>query len=65
VGEAFNIQALAFDPKELNDFVNRVGLVGFVRPRRGAQGPQLMSEPMKEMEALIATGKLAPEATRC
>lgn len=53
----FNIRALAFDPKELNDFINRVGLWASFDRIEIPQGPQLMSEPMKEMEALIATGK--------
>lgn len=53
----FNIQALAFDPKELNDFINRVGLWASFDRVEVPQGPQLMSGPMKEMEALIATGK--------
>lgn len=55
--EKFNIKALAFDPKELNDFVNRVGLWASFDRIEIPQGPQLMSEPMKEMEALVATGK--------
>jgi phage terminase large subunit-like protein len=54
----FNIQQLAFDPKELNDFVNRVGLWASFTRVEVPQGPQLMSEPMKEMEALVASGKL-------
>jgi phage terminase large subunit-like protein len=53
-----NVQELAFDPKELNDFVNRVGLWASFARIEIPQGPQLMSEPMKEMEALIATGAL-------
>lgn len=55
--QILNIQQLAFDPKELNDFINRVGLwAGFQRVEV-PQGAALMSEPMKEMEACIATGK--------
>jgi phage terminase large subunit-like protein len=56
-----NIQALAFDPKELNDFVNRVGLWASFDRVEIAQGPQFMSEPMKEFEALIADGKYRHE----
>jgi phage terminase large subunit-like protein len=55
--EKFNVKALAFDPKELNDFVNRVGLWASFDRVEVTQSPQLMSEPMKEMEALIATSK--------
>jgi len=55
--QRFNIQSLSYDPKELNDFINRVGIwAGFERIEV-TQSPALMSEPMKEMEALIATGK--------
>lgn len=55
--EKFNIQQIAYDPKELNDFINRVRLWSSFECIEVPQGPQLMSEPMKEMEALIATRK--------
>lgn len=57
----FNIQELAFDPKELNDFINRVGVWASFTRVDVTQGPQLMSGPMKEMEALVATTKLRHE----
>jgi phage terminase large subunit-like protein len=60
--EQYNIQQLGFDPKELNDFTNRVGLWSSFARVEIPQGPQFMSEPMKEMEALIATGKYRHQA---
>jgi len=60
--DKYNIQQLGFDPKELNDFTNRVGLWSSFARVEIPQGPQFMSEPMKEMEALIATGKYKHQA---
>jgi phage terminase large subunit-like protein len=60
--DKYNIQQLGFDPKELNDFTNRVGLWSSFARVEIPQGPQFMSEPMKEMEALIATGKYRHQA---
>ena len=57
----FNVQQLAFDPKELNDLVNRIGLWASFKLVDVMQGPQLMSGPMKELEALVATTKLRHE----
>ena len=57
-GDRFNIQELAFDPKELNDFINRVGLWASFARVEVTQGAAIISEPMKELEALVATGKL-------
>lgn len=57
-GDKFNVQELAFDPKELNDFINRVGLWASFERVEVTQGAALISEPMKELEALIATGKI-------
>lgn len=59
--ELFNIQQLAFDPKELNDFINRVGQWASFARVEVPQGATFLSGPMKEMEALIATGKLRHE----
>jgi phage terminase large subunit-like protein len=57
----FNVQQLAYDPKELNDFINRVGIWASFQRVEIMQGPQLMSGPMKEMEALVETTKLHHE----
>lgn len=57
----YRVQQFAYDPKELNDFVNRVllwagfGLVEII------QSPQNMSEPAKEMEAKINAGTFLHE----
>jgi phage terminase large subunit-like protein len=57
----FNIQQLGFDPKELNDFINRVSNWASFELVEVRQSPELMSGPMKEMEALVETGKLRHE----
>lgn len=56
--ERFAIQQLAFDPREANYLIQQVGTWASFDRVEITQGPALMSEPMKEMEALIATGKL-------
>jgi phage terminase large subunit-like protein len=59
--ESFNVQQLAFDPRELNDFVNRVALWSSFERVEITQGAQFMSEPMKELEAQVAAGTLRHE----
>jgi phage terminase large subunit-like protein len=58
---SFNVQQLAFDPRELNDFVNRVALWSSFERVEITQGAQFMSEPMKELEAQVAAGTLRHE----
>lgn len=55
----YPISELAYDPKESTYLVNNV--MEWLGPERCieiTQGPALMSEPMKEVEALIYDGKL-------
>lgn len=59
--ESFRVQELAFDPKELNDFVNRVSVWAGFRLVEVVQSAAAMSEPMKEMEAQIAATTLRHE----
>lgn len=56
--EQFAIQQLAFDPREANYLIQQIQTWASFTCVEITQGPALMSEPMKEMEALIATGKL-------
>lgn len=57
----FAIQELAFDPREANYLIQQIQSWCSFPCIETAQGPQTMSEPMKEMEALIATRKLRHE----
>lgn len=50
---AHAVQCLAYDPKELNDFVNRVRIWAGFDLIEMPQSPALMSEPMKEVEAQV------------
>lgn len=54
----FAIQQLAFDPREANYIVQQIQTWASFDCIETPQGPQTMSEPMKELEALIATRKL-------
>lgn len=51
--DRFAIQEFAYDPRELNDFVNRVGVWASFPRIEVTQGPNMMSEPMKELEAQV------------
>jgi phage terminase large subunit-like protein len=56
--EKFYIQEVAYDPKEISYLMNQVrDWAGFPCIEIN-QGPALMSEPTKELEAKIQTGKL-------
>ena len=56
--EKFFIQEVAYDPKEISYLMNQVrDWAGFPCIEIN-QGPALMSEPTKELEAKIQTGKL-------
>lgn len=51
--DQFNVRQFAYDPKELNDFVNRVMLWASFDCIEIIQSPQNMSEPSKELEAQV------------
>lgn len=61
--QLLNIQQFGYDPKELNDFVNRVALWASFDRVEIIQSPQNMSEPAKELEAKINAGTI--EHTGC
>jgi phage terminase large subunit-like protein len=54
----FAVRSLAFDPREANYLIANVQEWASFDCIEITQGPQQMSEPMKEMEALIYDGKL-------
>lgn len=56
--EQFNVRSLNYDPKELNDFVNRVKLWAGFDVVEINQSPTFISEPMKELEAQVESGTL-------
>lgn len=56
--EKFYIQEVAYDPKEISYLMNQVRTWAGFPCIEMTQGPTLMSEPMKELEAKIETRKL-------
>lgn len=56
-----SIQAFAYDPREITDLVNRIGLWANFERVEIRQNVEMISPPMKELEALIATRKLKHE----
>lgn len=52
------VQELAFDPKEASYLIENIQLWAGFPCTEISQGPALMSEPMKEMEALVQAGDL-------
>lgn len=58
LSQQFNVRSLSYDPKELNDFINRVMVWASFDVVEMQQAPALISEPMKEMEAQVAAGTL-------
>jgi phage terminase large subunit-like protein len=61
----FQIQSLGYDPKELNDFINRVRIWCGFELIEITQAPALISEPMKEMEAQVASGTYQHQNDEC
>lgn len=54
-----NVQEVAYDPKEISYLIeHQVGLWAGFPLVEITQGPNLISQPMKELEALIETGNL-------
>lgn len=51
-----NVQRLQYDPRELGYFMDRVRTWANFEVVEVGQGPSLISQPMKELEALIASG---------
>ena len=56
--DRFNVKQLAYDPKELTDFINRVGVWASFARVEIRQSPKFLSEPMKELEAQVAAATL-------
>jgi phage terminase large subunit-like protein len=54
----FSVQSLAFDPREASYIISSIQDWASFECMEINQGPQLMSEPMKEMEAAIYAGQL-------
>lgn len=55
----YSVQEVAYDPKEISYLMNnQVALWAGFPCIEMLQGPALISEPMKELEALIETGKI-------
>jgi phage terminase large subunit-like protein len=54
----FSVQSLAFDPREASYIISSIQGWASFECMEINQGPQLMSEPMKEMEAAIYAGQL-------
>jgi phage terminase large subunit-like protein len=56
--DLFAVQSLAFDPREASYLVSSIEKWASFECVEITQGPQMMSEPMKEMEAQIYAGTL-------
>ena len=56
--ELFNIKSVGYDPRELTYLMSQVSAWAGFPLVELAQGPALMSEPMKELEALISTKRI-------
>ncbi len=55
----FSVQCLAFDPREASYLISSIQEWASFDCVEITQGPQLISEPMKEMEAAIYAGQLS------
>jgi phage terminase large subunit-like protein len=56
--KAFAVQSLSYDPREASYLVSSIETWASFECLEITQGPQLMSEPMKELEAAIYAGQL-------